>query len=169
MSLPAMLDRLKLNAFDLGKMITLYVRNQPTLPREMKRQLFLVEEQILESAAWGPGSSLLQLMSLLFDKPQLLGADSMAGPGAEQLPPVSPKRAVTSSSASPCKKCEEDWAGIQELGRVGWVTPHMRMAPLFVGTSPAYLQAAVRQVEGCVRALGKESAVQLFTGWATAR
>nr|BAN18540.1 retinoblastoma-like protein [Pleodorina starrii]BAN18541.1 retinoblastoma-like protein [Pleodorina starrii] len=55
---PKVLDALHIKAFDLAKMIQGFVKSIPALPRELKRHLFLIEERILESLAWEPGSSL---------------------------------------------------------------------------------------------------------------
>nr|ADI46925.1 MAT3m [Volvox carteri f. nagariensis] len=55
---PKVLDALHIKAFDLAKMIPSFVKSIETLPRELKRHLFLIEEKIIESLAWEPGSSL---------------------------------------------------------------------------------------------------------------
>nr|BAN18534.1 retinoblastoma-like protein [Yamagishiella unicocca]BAN18535.1 retinoblastoma-like protein [Yamagishiella unicocca] len=59
---PKVLDSLRIKAFDLAKMIQNFVKSIATLPRELKRHLFLIEEKILESLAWEPGSSLYHLI-----------------------------------------------------------------------------------------------------------
>nr|BAN18536.1 retinoblastoma-like protein [Eudorina sp. 2006-703-Eu-15]BAN18537.1 retinoblastoma-like protein [Eudorina sp. 2006-703-Eu-15] len=55
---PKVLDAVGIKAFDLGKMIQGFVKSVASLPRELKRHMFLIEEKILESLAWEPGSSL---------------------------------------------------------------------------------------------------------------
>lgn len=59
---PKVLDGLRLKAFDLSKMIHSFVRSVATLPRDLKRHLFLIEEKIIESLAWEAGSSLYHLI-----------------------------------------------------------------------------------------------------------
>ncbi len=43
---PAVLERLSLPAFDLCKLVGPFVRHEPTLPRELKRHLFSIEERV---------------------------------------------------------------------------------------------------------------------------
>lgn len=43
---PAVLERLALPAFDLCKLVGPFVRHEPTLPRELKRHLFSIEERV---------------------------------------------------------------------------------------------------------------------------
>lgn len=43
---PAVLERLGLPAFDLCKLVGPFVRHEPTLPRELKRHLFSIEERV---------------------------------------------------------------------------------------------------------------------------
>ncbi|GFR43170.1 hypothetical protein Agub_g4220 [Astrephomene gubernaculifera] len=59
---PKVLDSLRIKAFDMAKMIQSFVKSVSTLPRELKRHMFLIEEKILESLAWEPGSSLYHLI-----------------------------------------------------------------------------------------------------------
>jgi retinoblastoma-like protein 1 len=55
---PAVLEQLDLKPFDLCKLISTFVRHLPTLPRELKRHMFSIEEKCLESLSWERGSSL---------------------------------------------------------------------------------------------------------------
>ena len=59
---PAILDLLELHAFDLCKIIDPFVRYEPTMPRDIRRHLFSIEEKILESMAWAQGSTLYPLL-----------------------------------------------------------------------------------------------------------
>ena len=59
---PAILDLLELHAFDLCKIIDPFVRYEPTMPRDIRRHLFSIEEKILESMAWAQGSTLFPLL-----------------------------------------------------------------------------------------------------------
>ncbi|KAG2492649.1 hypothetical protein HYH03_009065 [Edaphochlamys debaryana] len=59
---PKVLDALRIKAFDLGKMIQSFVKSIATLPWELKRHMFQIEEKILECLAWEPGSSLYHLI-----------------------------------------------------------------------------------------------------------
>lgn len=58
LTFPAVLERLQLRAFDLCKLIETFVRHEPSLPRELKRHMFSIEEKMLEALAWERGSSL---------------------------------------------------------------------------------------------------------------
>ena len=58
LTFPAVLERLKLKAFDLCKLIETFVRHELQLPRELKRHMFSIEEKMLESLAWERNSSL---------------------------------------------------------------------------------------------------------------
>lgn len=52
---PAVLERLALPAFDLCKLVGPFVRHEPTLPRELKRHLFSIEERVCPSfTEWSP-------------------------------------------------------------------------------------------------------------------
>ncbi|PNW81668.1 hypothetical protein CHLRE_06g255450v5 [Chlamydomonas reinhardtii] len=59
---PNVLDALRIKAFDMANIIGTFVKSIATLPRELKRHLFLIEEKILECLAWEPGSSLYHLI-----------------------------------------------------------------------------------------------------------
>ena len=59
---PVVMERLDLQPFDLSKVISHFVRHQPSLPRELQRHLFSIEERIVESLAWLPGSPLYPLV-----------------------------------------------------------------------------------------------------------
>ncbi|XP_073392404.1 retinoblastoma-related protein-like isoform X2 [Physcomitrium patens] len=69
MGFPAVLDPAGITAFDLSKVIEYFVRHEDTLPRELKRHLNTIEERILESMAWGKGSSMYN--SLIVARPSL--------------------------------------------------------------------------------------------------
>uniref|UniRef100_A0A0A9A5C4 RRB1 n=1 Tax=Arundo donax TaxID=35708 RepID=A0A0A9A5C4_ARUDO len=69
MMFPAVLESTGLTAFDLSKIIESFVRHEETLPRELKRHLNSLEEQLLESMAWEKGSSLYN--SLVVARPSL--------------------------------------------------------------------------------------------------
>ena len=88
LTFPSIPTKLRLKPFDLGKMIGAFVHAEPTLPRELKRHLFTIEEKILESLAWQPGSSIYKLLELATVDAQELarrqgkGAAAGAGEGA---------------------------------------------------------------------------------------
>ncbi|XP_072980784.1 retinoblastoma-related protein-like [Typha angustifolia] len=67
MMFPVVLETTGLTAFDLSKVIESFVRHEETLPRELKRHLNSLEEQLLESMAWEKGSSLYN--SLIVARP----------------------------------------------------------------------------------------------------
>ncbi len=46
LSFPAVLERLQLQPFDMVKMISLFVKAEPALPKELKRHLFTIEEKV---------------------------------------------------------------------------------------------------------------------------
>ncbi|OAY73417.1 Retinoblastoma-related protein [Ananas comosus] len=69
MMLPDVLRAVGLTAFDLSKVIESFVRHEETLPRELKRHLNSLEEQLLESKALEKGSSLYN--SLIVVRPAL--------------------------------------------------------------------------------------------------
>ncbi|PNH01487.1 Retinoblastoma-related protein, partial [Tetrabaena socialis] len=76
---PKVLDALHIKAFDLAKMIQSFVKSVVTLPRELKRHLFLIEEKILESLAWEPGSSLYHVIcSVHSETEEAVAADRQA-------------------------------------------------------------------------------------------
>lgn len=54
----AVLAAAGVTAFDLSKVIEGFVRYEETLPRELKRHLNALEEELLESVAWEKGSSM---------------------------------------------------------------------------------------------------------------
>lgn len=64
LAFPAVLERLELKAFEMCKMIVSFIRHEPTLLKELRQHLFIVEERILESFAWERGSSLYPLIAL---------------------------------------------------------------------------------------------------------
>jgi len=80
MPFPEILGRLGLRAFDIFKIVQTFVRHEPTLPREVRRHLVSLEEQVVESLAWWPGSSLFPALAAA--KAQTDKADSRSS----QLP-----------------------------------------------------------------------------------
>ncbi|XP_062183024.1 retinoblastoma-related protein 1-like [Phragmites australis] len=84
MMFPAVLESTGLTAFDLSKIIENFVRHEETLPRELKRHLNSLEEQLLESMAWEKGSSLYN--SLVVTRPSLASEINRLGLLAEPMP-----------------------------------------------------------------------------------
>uniref|UniRef100_A0ACD5WYE8 Uncharacterized protein n=2 Tax=Avena sativa TaxID=4498 RepID=A0ACD5WYE8_AVESA len=84
MMLPAVLESTGLTAFDLSKIIENFVRHEESLPRELKRHLNSLEEQLLESMAWEKGSSLYN--SLVVARPSLAPEINRLGLLAEPMP-----------------------------------------------------------------------------------
>ncbi|KAL6890246.1 hypothetical protein ACP4OV_009009 [Aristida adscensionis] len=84
MMFPAVLESTGLTAFDLSKIIENFVRHEETLPRELKRHLNSLEEQLLESMAWEKGSSLYN--SLVVARPSLTSEINRLGLLAEPMP-----------------------------------------------------------------------------------
>jgi retinoblastoma-like protein 1 len=84
MMFPAVLENTGLTAFDLSKIIENFVRHEETLPRELKRHLNSLEEQLLESMAWEKGSSLYN--SLIVARPSLASEINRLGLLAEPMP-----------------------------------------------------------------------------------
>uniref|UniRef100_A0A061S5N6 Retinoblastoma-like protein n=1 Tax=Tetraselmis sp. GSL018 TaxID=582737 RepID=A0A061S5N6_9CHLO len=76
------MDRLGLKAFDMFKIIQTFVSHEPTLPKELLYHLANVEERIVESLAWLPGSTLF---------PALIAAKYHVD-NTKPLPSKSPKR-----------------------------------------------------------------------------
>ncbi|KAK9815768.1 hypothetical protein WJX72_009183 [[Myrmecia] bisecta] len=70
LAFPAVLERLQLKAFDMSKLIGSFVHHEPSLPKELKKHLFSIEEKILEALAWERGSSLFPLLVLTRSPPQ---------------------------------------------------------------------------------------------------
>ncbi len=60
---PAVPERLGLAPFDLTKIIPTFVRALPTMPRELKRHLFTVEEKVVEGLGWQASSSLYGVLA----------------------------------------------------------------------------------------------------------
>eukprot|EP00955_Chlamydomonas_euryale_P013108 141459-Chlamydomonas_euryale.AAC.1 len=87
----AALGRLSLPAFDLVKVVQPFVRLLTAavpgaqMPRELKRHLFVIEERIVESLAWAPGSPLYTLLRAAADTMRTQGQAAVAasGGGAE--------------------------------------------------------------------------------------
>lgn len=51
------LEKLDLKAFDLGKIIELFLKAMPSLPQELQEHLLAVDEELIESGSWEAGSS----------------------------------------------------------------------------------------------------------------
>ncbi|XP_044981404.1 retinoblastoma-related protein 2-like isoform X3 [Hordeum vulgare subsp. vulgare] len=83
MMFPAVLESTGLTAFDLSKIIENFVRHEESLPRELKRHLNSLEEQLLESMAWEKGSSLYN--SLIVARPSLASEINRLGLLAESM------------------------------------------------------------------------------------
>ncbi|CAD7704720.1 unnamed protein product [Ostreobium quekettii] len=95
---PEVLKRLGLKAFDFSKVIELFVKNTPNLPKHLKRHLFEVEEQIIECLAWEPGSSIYNLIrgAVANESPSTSGSQP---PETPQTPPnPHPRGAIPSGS-----------------------------------------------------------------------
>ncbi|KAL3695441.1 hypothetical protein R1sor_009517 [Riccia sorocarpa] len=84
MTFPAVLEPVGITAFDLSKVIESFVRHEETLPRELKRHLNSMEQQILESMAWERGSSMYN--SLIVAKKILAPVINRLGLLAEPMP-----------------------------------------------------------------------------------
>jgi retinoblastoma-like protein 1 len=84
MTFPAVLEPTGITAFDLSKVIESFVRHEETLPRELKRHLNSMEQQILESMAWEKGSSMYN--SLVVAKKHLASDINQLGLLADPMP-----------------------------------------------------------------------------------
>ncbi|KXG21077.1 hypothetical protein SORBI_3009G010600 [Sorghum bicolor] len=84
MMFPAVLESTGLTAFDLSKIIENFVRHEETLPRQLKRHLNSLEEQLLESMVWEKGSSLYN--SLIVARPSIASEIKHLGLLAEPMP-----------------------------------------------------------------------------------
>ncbi|KAJ7542452.1 hypothetical protein O6H91_10G107400 [Diphasiastrum complanatum] len=84
MLFPAVVSRSGITAFDLIKVIESFVRNEETLPRELKRHLNSIEERVLESMAWEKGSSMYNL--LVVARPNLAKEINQLGLLASPMP-----------------------------------------------------------------------------------
>jgi len=107
MMFPAVLESTGLTAFDLSKIIENFVRHEETLPRQLKRHLNSLEEQLLESMVWEKGSSLYN--SLIVARPSLASEIKYLGLLAEPMPSLDDLVArqnihVEGLSATPSKK-----------------------------------------------------------------
>ncbi|XP_015570805.2 retinoblastoma-related protein-like [Ricinus communis] len=69
MLLSVIFERTGVTAFDLSKVIESFIIHEPTLPRELRRHLNSMEEQLLERRVWEKGSSLYN--SLVVARPAL--------------------------------------------------------------------------------------------------
>ncbi|KAJ9132913.1 hypothetical protein P3X46_033732 [Hevea brasiliensis] len=69
MLLPLIFERTGITAFDLSKVIGTFITHEQSLPRELRRHLNSLEEQLLESRVWEKGSSLYD--SLIVSRPAL--------------------------------------------------------------------------------------------------
>uniref|UniRef100_M8CF40 Retinoblastoma-associated protein A-box domain-containing protein n=1 Tax=Aegilops tauschii TaxID=37682 RepID=M8CF40_AEGTA len=120
MMFPAVLESTGLTAFDLSKIIENFVRHEESLPRELKRHLNSLEEQLLESMAWEKGSSLYN--SLVVARPSLASEINRLGLLAESMPslddivarqnfhaedlPATPSKKRAADSAETCLQSE---------------------------------------------------------------
>ncbi|MCL7049838.1 hypothetical protein MKW94_010697, partial [Papaver nudicaule] len=84
MLFPAVLERTGITAFDLSKVIESFVRNEETLPRELRRHLNSLEERLLESMVWEKGSSLYN--SLIVVRPAFSSKENYFGLLADPIP-----------------------------------------------------------------------------------
>ncbi|KAL5797329.1 hypothetical protein ACOSQ2_002149 [Xanthoceras sorbifolium] len=66
---PLVLERIGITAFDMSKVIEIFIRHEDLLPRELRRHLNSLEEKLLESMVWEKGSSLYN--SLIVARPAL--------------------------------------------------------------------------------------------------
>ena len=80
---PTVLEALRVQAFDVGRLLGAVVRAEPGLPRGLRCHLLWAEERVLEQLAWARGSSLY---------PRLAAACGTARPGAHSPPPLPLKR-----------------------------------------------------------------------------
>ena len=79
---PAVPKLLKLDVFELTKVVGSFVRAETGLPKELKRHLNNLEERILESLAWQRGSKLYKELRAVQNKDAGLRVTA-ATPGAE--------------------------------------------------------------------------------------
>lgn len=109
MMFPAVLEATGLTPFDLSKVIESFVRHEETLPRELKRHLNSLEEQLLESMVWAQGSSLYN--SLLVARPDLGPEISRQGLLAEpmlSLDEIAARHNIPVSGTSPVLNSKRD-------------------------------------------------------------
>jgi retinoblastoma-like protein 1 len=81
---PAIPERLGLAPFDLTKIIPAFVRALPTMPRELKRHLFTVEEKVVECLGWQAGSSLYAVLRAAVGDEDATAAAAAGGEGKQQ-------------------------------------------------------------------------------------
>jgi retinoblastoma-like protein 1 len=84
MMFPAILESTDLTGFHLSKIIENFVRHEETLPRELKKHLNSLEEQLLESMTWEKGSLLYN--SLIVVRPCVASQIKCLGVLAEPMP-----------------------------------------------------------------------------------
>lgn len=84
MLFPAVLERIGITAFDLSRVTESFIKHEGSLPRELKRYLNSMEEQMLESMVWGKGSSLYN--SLIVARPSLAEEIRRLGLLAKPMP-----------------------------------------------------------------------------------
>ncbi|XP_043817552.1 retinoblastoma-related protein isoform X2 [Manihot esculenta] len=84
--LPAVFERTGITAFDLSKVIGIFIVHEPSLPRELRRHLNSLEEQLLESMVWEKGSSLYD--SLIVARPALSDEIHRLGLLAAPMPSI---------------------------------------------------------------------------------
>ncbi|KAK2665965.1 hypothetical protein Ddye_004539 [Dipteronia dyeriana] len=83
---PEVLERIGITAFDMSKVIEIFIRQEESLPRELRRHLNSLEEKLLESMVWEKGSSLYN--SLIVAKPALSDEIKKLQLLAETMPPL---------------------------------------------------------------------------------
>ncbi|CAM8990575.1 unnamed protein product [Rhodiola kirilowii] len=81
---PVVLDKTGITAFDLTKVIETFIRHESSLPRELKRHLNSLEEQLLESMVWAKGSSLYNYLTIA--RPSLSAEINRLGLLVEPMP-----------------------------------------------------------------------------------
>lgn len=84
--IPVVFEITGITPFDLSKVIESVIMYEQTLPRELKRHLNSLEEQMLESRVWEKGSSLYN--SLIVSRPDLSNEINRLGLLAEPMPPL---------------------------------------------------------------------------------
>uniref|UniRef100_A0A7N0T4Y3 Retinoblastoma-related protein n=1 Tax=Kalanchoe fedtschenkoi TaxID=63787 RepID=A0A7N0T4Y3_KALFE len=96
-AIPVFLESTGITAFDLTKVIETYIRHETSLPRELKRHLNSLEEQLLESMVWAKGSSLYNY--LIAVRPSLAAEINRLGLLIEPMPSLDAITMRSNSSA----------------------------------------------------------------------
>lgn len=99
---PMVMDRTGITAFDLSKVIETFIRHESSLPRELKRHLNSLEEQLLESMVWAKGSSLYNY--LIVARPSLSVEINRLGLLVEPMPSLDSIALRIDSTYVPCQK-----------------------------------------------------------------